>query len=645
MFLVELVMQGVRRFKDTARLRFQSGFNFVAAGNETGKTTAIDTVQRLLFPNGDAGRFASFLPRKAPDASRGALVVYSGDGSYYRVIQDFSRKGVNLSKYNPTTKEFVLQHKDWDSAAQFMAGMTAGIAEDDFARIFLFRRGRQPAAPPASPQPPVRAAAPPAQAKPAAAAAGRSPEKEARLAELRESLAKAEEAADADYRAQSAKMRLQEIGKKLGTLQELDDRISDLESKLADMKGCETLPENLSQLIEEHERAQMQRMTDLDRITQDIGSLQSQMEAVPRPNIMTDPLFIAGVVLAAASVAAAVSFLTTEQAAYFPVGVIASLGLIAGAWYKSSRKNAERTVLQKEIDELESQREEVEKSFEKGGAPILACLKSTGLSSPADLKDLTDNYRYDRSLLEDTREQRERMLSGTSVEAMHAEYDDQEKESAGLEQAARAVAHNNIDAYSIRQDIERIEQELAGTTAAAYTAHTWDFGGGEEDFAGGFGGAAAQAPVPEQATEGFFDELGIATRVGGIEPETLVPAVAAACQRSLAAVTGGVYVRVDISPGSEPVVYDRNNERHGIADLSHSTAESVYFCLRAGLVEALAGKLRLPFLLDDPAAGLDPARQKAACQVLRTLGAKTQVILFTSNPSLRAQGDVAMELK
>ena len=113
MFLVELVMQGVRKFKDLSRLRFQSGFNFVAAGNETGKTTAVDSMLRLLFPISDERSIRALISRQTPDASRGALVVYSDDGSYYRVIQDFAKRGVNLSKYNAATKEFGLLYSSW----------------------------------------------------------------------------------------------------------------------------------------------------------------------------------------------------------------------------------------------------------------------------------------------------------------------------------------------------------------------------------------------------------------------------------------------------------------------------------------------------------------------------------------------------
>ena len=94
----------------------------------------------------------------------------------------------------------------------------------------------------------------------------------------------------------------------------------------------------------------------------------------------------------------------------------------------------------------------------------------------------------------------------------------------------------------------------------------------------------------------------------------------------------------------DPAVFDKDHVRVEYAALSHSMRELLYLCLRAGLVEAVTGKLRLPFLVDDAIAGLDPARQRAACQILRALGAKTQVLLFSSNSVLREQGDAFAEL-
>jgi uncharacterized protein YhaN len=127
--------------------------------------------------------------------------------------------------------------------------------------------------------------------------------------------------------------------------------------------------------------------------------------------------------------------------------------------------------------------------------------------------------------------------------------------------------------------------------------------------------------------------------------ETLIPAVESAAQRNLSAASNGRYVRIELGHGGSPVVHGKDDSIVAVSELSHGTKALIYFCVRAGIVEALAGKRRLPFIIDDALAGFDPGRQQAACQILRALGTKTQVLLFTSNPALKATGDVAMEFK
>ena len=109
--------------------------------------------------------------------------------------------------------------------------------------------------------------------------------------------------------------------------------------------------------------------------------------------------------------------------------------------------------------------------------------------------------------------------------------------------------------------------------------------------------------------------------------------------------SSGRYVKIEVGHDGSSLLQDTSGGKHPFDSLSHGTALMARFCLRAAIVEAIAGKRRLPFLLDDPFGGMDAARQQAACQVLRMLGAKTQVILFTSNPALKAPADAASELK
>ena len=633
MFLVELVLQGVRGIRELARLRFKGGLNFVVAGNEFGKTTAADSLQRLLFPSNQTALFAALISKQAPSASRAALVICSDDGAYFRLIQDFSKRAVNLSKYNATSRDFDLLHKDWDSAVQFMSGLTAGISEEDFARIFIFQREHHAARPgtiasDVAPRPKPSSPGPTAGVK---SSAGRE-----RLAELHEALRKAEEAADADYKYQSAKLALEEIEKKIGSLEEIERKKAEIGSTLESLTGYKGLPEDLAGLIDDYERRQGQKLVDADELNKQIEGVKMQRAAIPIVEFVADKFFIAGVVVGALSILAGVFVLTEDQKLLFPLGVLLSLILMAVAWYNGSRKNARRKKLLGEEEDLKKELAEVEKRFQQEGATITAALRSTRASSPAELKEKAENYRYFISLGADLEEQRQRSLGDLTLEMLQQQHGQRQLEAAELEKAALAVAQNNIDTYSIRQDIERLDSEAS----AASVGVSWDFGAEPQELP-----AFSPDSVAGGSRDGFLEEIGIASRIGGIEMETLVPAVEAAAQRNLAAITAGKYIRLEAGHKGEPVVHAKDDSAVDYSGLSHGTRSLIYFCLRTGLVEALAGKRRLPFILDDPLVDFDPARQKAACQVLRALGTKTQVILFTSNPALSAEGDTAVELK
>jgi hypothetical protein len=556
--------------------------------------------------------------------------MMSRDGSYYRIIEDFSKQAVNLSRYDVNTKDFTLLHKDWDSATTFMSELTTGVPEADFAKLFVFRRDHYVG----RPEPSVSLPTPRSQPiKHAAPAGRRSVADENRLAELRKTLAKAEEAADAEYKAQSAKLALDELRKKLSSLDEIEQKKNELDSTLADLKACESLPQNLTDIIETHERQKGQKTVEIEELNKQVEGLSFQLAGIVSANLTKDPFFIAGACLLVLSILA--PFLVpVAYASYFPLGILAACGLMGGVWYNSARKNAHRKAVQKDMESIEKERAEIEKRVEQENAPLRSYMKAVGAASAAELKDKADNYRYFLSMREDIEEQHTRMLNDSTPEILRQEYNNRQQEALELEKAARAVAQYNIDTYAIRQDIERIEASSSPTPS-------WDFGmeapSGVEEFS---------APAGGDRFVGFHMELDSASRIGGIEMETLIPAVEAAAQRNLTAITGGKYVRIEVDQnGRWPIVHARDESTVRYEDQSHGTRELIYFCLRVGLVEALVGKLRMPVLLDDPLTGFDAARQKAACQMLRTLGAKTQVILFTSNPALKTAGDAVLELK
>jgi uncharacterized protein YhaN len=630
MFLVELVMQGVRGFQQLMRVRFQGGFNFVAGGSETGKTTSVDTVVRLLFPVNDRARMETLVSRTAPETSVGALTVLADDQVYYQVKQAFSKSAVNFSRYDAAAKKFVLQAKDWTAAAQSLGDMLQNITEEDYGRLFVLRHdfcsGDGAAA--AVPSAPIAAGA-------RHAAPGRSPGEESKLKELRETLRKAEEAADAEYKADASRARLAEFSKKLERIAENDKEIAELETQLADLKACENLPDDLQEMISSHEQEQSEKMVKVNDVDKDIEGLTAQRDAMPPANLMVEKLFMAGVALVALSLIAGLFLLSDDQSYFFPLGILGGVLLIGAGWYNSSRKNAQRREVQKEIDNLVTERADIEKKFQDSGATILKFMKATGCTSAGELKEKADTYHRYLETHQDQLEQRRVLLSEQTLDHIRDELAKQQEEVTALEESARALSRYAVDTYSIRQEIDRIEGESSHAAPANLA-----FGGFE---AGGFG--APPSAVPSGGGLNVLAEIAVASRLSGIEMETLVPAVESAAQRNLAAVSAGKYVKIEVGPDGQPLLHDKNGGKHPYATLSHSTREMACFCLRAGLVEAIAGKRRHPFLLDDPLTGLDPARQQAACNVLRSLGAKTQVILFSSNVALKAPTDPFAELK
>ena len=415
MFLVELVLQGVRGFREPTRLRFKGGFNLVIAGNESGKTTAVAAMQRLLFPINQAGALDSMVSRHTPDASRAALVMCSADNDYYRIIQDFSKRVVNLSQYNPTSKEFSLLHKDWESAARFMAELTAGITAEDFSRIFVFQR-EQPVRPGTFNSAAALRSAPSTPVPPAVRKTSGNQE---RLAVLRESLRKAEEAADAEYKYQSVKLALEENRKKTTSLDELGRKKAELESSLKALKAYEAIPDDLGALIEAQERRLGQKLADADELNKRIDGLKMQRAAIPTFDFISDKLFITGCVLGVLSVILG-GFVLTGDTAYYILagGVLLALALMAGAWYFGSRKDARRRHYLKEEEHLKQELAELEKRFQQEGATLTAYMLSTMATSTAELKEKAENYRYFLSLRADLEEQRQRSLGDLTLEIL-----------------------------------------------------------------------------------------------------------------------------------------------------------------------------------------------------------------------------------
>jgi DNA repair protein SbcC/Rad50 len=119
---------------------------------------------------------------------------------------------------------------------------------------------------------------------------------------------------------------------------------------------------------------------------------------------------------------------------------------------------------------------------------------------------------------------------------------------------------------------------------------------------------------------------------------SIAPQLADAIARHLDTVTGGRYTEVRVDPDDLQVrVRPSAGAWREASRLSHGTAEQVYLLLRAALARYLATTGEsCPLILDDPAAYADTMRTTAILEVLHTISAERQVVVFSHNPQVLA---------
>lgn len=100
-----LVIQGVRRFRENQRLAFEPGFNLIFGSNESGKSTLVLCMLELLYPD----RFREEVQEMASwgevPNSRAGLTVGEGE-AVFRILRDFKTNRISLSRLNRASNKY-----------------------------------------------------------------------------------------------------------------------------------------------------------------------------------------------------------------------------------------------------------------------------------------------------------------------------------------------------------------------------------------------------------------------------------------------------------------------------------------------------------------------------------------------------------
>jgi hypothetical protein len=158
MHIMDLVLQGVRRFDASRKFPLKPGLNVVYGPTESGKSTLLLCLLDLMYPDRFKEAEAPMVSRNSPQSSRAGLTLGAGQ-DIYRIIKDFKTGQIALSQFNRASQKF----DQIASTPAEVASMLASTFElppfDIYYHLFVSAAERMPSALPLTPEEPAAAVA------------------------------------------------------------------------------------------------------------------------------------------------------------------------------------------------------------------------------------------------------------------------------------------------------------------------------------------------------------------------------------------------------------------------------------------------------------------------------------------------------
>jgi hypothetical protein len=655
--IVELALYGIRHVQSMTRLAFGPGLNVLSGGVGTGKSTMFELIVALLCPE-LTDRFRPFVHPHHPERAQAAVVFQADDGAFYRVIRDFVKGRISLTKVESPDKTaggLPPLASDAPSVKTELERLFHGLTAEQIYSHWLSSPTRLPSSPAYSPAPPPTspitgdssngAAATAGRAAPAVQAgssvqspAVRSPASNSRLEELKYALTKAEETLALDEQTMAAQDRVSALKQKLTLIGRVTEERDALQKELKGFPGFDQLQPGYVALIEGLAERQRSLHNHLDSIQTKLQELEADRASLPNQPIFLQRRFHvgAGLIGLALLVALFVNlpglFRFVFLALLFP-----GLGILVWSIATDMRTQSARTALDEKIKALKKEQETAEKQFAREQRPALELLAQTKCDSVEQFKERSRNVDRLHDQIERLTDEQTQMLNGQPLEQIQQQLQTLTAEAHTLEERLRETASIAAksgmgDVASLQAEIARLESGQFGGTGSAGVSSLEDFGDALD----------ANPPSGHSATAApsVLTWLEVLRTAWPHNHPTLQTAVSTLFSK----LSGGGYGKAEWSNGGLHI--QARDQREVDPELLSSGQRDLLAvaCFLAPWLTARTEKTfvslgRFPLLLDDPFLSLDSAAQSAFIQLLRSLGTSQQILMATRLPVPEQPGD------
>jgi hypothetical protein len=396
-----------------------------------------------------------------------------------------------------------------------------------------------------------------------------------------------EDAQDRLFRVQT---RLTEIGSSARTLSDAEESLANAEAELARSPWSGDQIGDLAARARRAEQDAQKRDAQIEEIARERERATEDGELSADP-FWLNPWFNGGLFVGVAIDVVAVLLGHPVLALVALIPFLAPLVAVL----RFIQVDEEQKHLKRHVHDLKEQEQAVHRRFKEEQAPLRAAMQAAKVNAPGELLVFLEQRNEAAMRRDEALAHLERARTDTTAAAAAAEIAKLREEKGQLEQ--------RIATQGFARALADVEAELHGAVERS--------------------AAGRQGPSEGVHTK---DVLSAAAGLLGSAPPQAFAEAAPRLVQFLAALTDRRIAAGKLDPGGEVLFVAPGGRTAALKDLPGPLRDLAYAALRLCLLEKVASAKKLPVLVDDAFAALDPLKRSMVAKMLKAVAAHGQVI-------------------
>lgn len=663
MDIIELAIQGIRKFNSALRFTIKDGYNVFFGPSECGKTTLFEIVLAILDKKFSEEKTKTFIPWDAVGSPSRAGLVFKVGSDTLRIVKDFSNLTTILSratgegKYEPLSREVDWIHDHLTS--------TLGLPAGEILKDLLLSSSIEYEGPLSIVQPVVATLDESSLSgsdellqnndngyelsEKIYYSSGNYDEEDAikkRIEQLQDELTLVEQIDQIQFQVDGLQSQVFEIENKLKEIKVIDEKIAGIDKELDKLKAVENMPAGIDSKVKSLKEQEEAKNKELLTLQKELQYAKQELNKLTGTPFYKEKTFIAGVSTAIPFlIAQFVLTIVTENPIVSAITKILPLIWLSGwglllytAWNEISRRDKEKKA-QKRLKDAQERIKTVEKKYEVEAALLKNLLQQAQLSSSEDLLDAIEKIKMLKEEKKQLEDEKKTLRAKYNLDELLNKKKELENKIKENEKRLLEAGGFSNDPNEIRKEIERLTATLSPQKRKKEQPVEKKKQSTKKS------AEHLSISLPARTESPLFHILNLtadsmkksSTELLGIAEESL--------NKNLTQLSSGMYTALRLRENNEVFSVTKDGKELQWKELSPSSKEAIYFGLKFTMLEKIIEFNPLPIILDEPFIFSDEMRVIEFAKLLRKLSEKTKIIHFTSRTIFAKAGNQVYNLK